>query len=66
MRGPEINKSALIIVDMQNDFVHPEGGFAHIAREAPERGIDLPFPMCSGSLTPSAPQDGRSSISHTW
>ena len=47
MRGPEIDKSALIIVDMQNDFVHPEGGVAHIAREAPERGIDLPFLMGS-------------------
>ena len=45
MRGPEINTSALIIVDMQNDFVHPEGGVAHIAREAPERRIDLPFLM---------------------
>ena len=45
MRGPEIDKSALIIVDMQNDFVHPEGGFAHIAREAPETEIDLPFLM---------------------
>lgn len=45
MIGPEIDKSALIIVDMQNDFVHPEGGFAHIAREAPEAGIDMPFLM---------------------
>src|SRR5439155_15079257 len=45
MRGPEINTSALIIVDMQNDFVHPEGGFAHLAREAPEAGIDMPFLM---------------------
>jgi len=43
MMGPEIGKSALIIVDMQNDFVHPEGGFAHVAREAPEAGIDMPF-----------------------
>jgi ureidoacrylate peracid hydrolase len=42
MMGPEIGKSALIIVDMQNDFVHPEGGFAHRARE-PEAGIDMPF-----------------------
>jgi len=41
--GPEIGKSALIIVDMQNDFVHPEGDFAHSAREAPEAGIDMPF-----------------------
>ena len=45
MMGPEIGKSALIIVDMQNDFVHPEGGFAHVAREAPEAGIDMPFLM---------------------
>lgn len=41
--GPEIGNSALLIVDMQNDFVHPEGNFAHRAREAPERGIDMPF-----------------------
>jgi ureidoacrylate peracid hydrolase len=43
MMGPEIGKSALIIVDMQNDFVHPEGGFARVAREVPEAGIDMPF-----------------------
>jgi ureidoacrylate peracid hydrolase len=43
--GPEIEKSALVIVDMQNDFVHPEGGFAHRARENPEAKIDLPFLM---------------------
>src|ERR1700730_1812005 len=45
MIGPEIDKSALIIVDMQNDFVHPDGGFARIARENPEAGIDMPFIM---------------------
>ena len=45
MLGPEVAKSALLIVDMQNDFVHPEGGFAHLAREKPEAGIDLPFLM---------------------
>lgn len=43
--GPDITKSALVIVDMQNDFVHPEGGFAHRARENPEAKIDLPFLM---------------------
>ena len=43
--GPEIDRSALIIVDMQNDFVHPEGGFALGARELPEAGIDMPFLM---------------------
>jgi len=41
--GPEIAKSALIVVDMQNDFVHPDGGFAHLAREKPEARIDMPF-----------------------
>ena len=45
MMGPEIAKSALLIVDMQNVFVHPDGGFAHLAREAPEAGIDMPFLM---------------------
>src|SRR5438445_4145831 len=43
--GPEIGRSALIIVDMQNDFVHPEGSFAAWARKTPEAGIDMPFLM---------------------
>jgi nicotinamidase-related amidase len=43
--GPDITKSALVIVDMQNDFVHPEGGFAYRARENPDAKIDLPFLM---------------------
>src|SRR5467141_3935908 len=42
-KGPEIDKSALIIVDMQNDFVHRDGSFSHIAREHPEAKIDMPF-----------------------
>jgi nicotinamidase-related amidase len=41
--GPDINKSALIVVDMQNDFLHQDGSFANIAREHPEAGIDMPF-----------------------
>jgi nicotinamidase-related amidase len=41
--SPDINKSALIIVDMQNDFLHREGNFSHIAREHPEFEIDMPF-----------------------
>ncbi len=41
--GPDIGKSALIIVDMQNDFLHRDGDFSHIAREHPEAQIDLPF-----------------------
>ena len=36
-------RSALIIVDMQNDFLHRDGSFAHFAREHPEANIDLPF-----------------------
>jgi nicotinamidase-related amidase len=43
--GSEIGKSALIIVDMQNDFVHAEGGLAYRARENPGAAIDLPFMM---------------------
>ena len=41
--GPDIDKSALIIVDMQNDFLHRDGNFSHIAREDPEYSIDMPF-----------------------
>ena len=44
-KGPQIDKSALIVVDMQNDFVHAEGGFACKAREMPELEIDMPFLM---------------------
>ena len=43
--GPEIAKSALIIVDMQNDFVHPDGALARRARQAPDKKFDLPFLM---------------------
>src|SRR5262245_51020538 len=43
--GPEIHRSPLVIVDMQNDFVHADGGFAHRAREHPEAKIDMPFLM---------------------
>jgi nicotinamidase-related amidase len=43
--GQDIDRSALIVVDMQNDFIHPDGGFAHRARENPQRGFDMPFLM---------------------
>jgi nicotinamidase-related amidase len=43
VKGPEIDRSALIIVDMQNDFLHREGSFGHQAREHPEFNIDMPF-----------------------
>ena len=43
--GAEIARSALIVVDMQNDFVHPDGGFAQRARANPEAQIDMPFLM---------------------
>jgi nicotinamidase-related amidase len=41
--APDIGKSALLIVDMQNDFLHRDGSFGHIAREHPEFRIDMPF-----------------------
>lgn len=41
--GPEIDRSALVIVDMQNDFVHVDGAVAQRARENPAVGIDMPF-----------------------
>jgi len=41
-KGPEIDKSALIVVDMQNDFVHSDGAFAQRARENPDK-IDMQF-----------------------
>ena len=41
--GSDFARSALIIVDMQNDFLHEDGSFAHIAREHPEANIDMPF-----------------------
>ncbi len=43
--GPETSSAALIIVDMQNDFVHPDGALGHRSRENPERPIDMPFLM---------------------
>jgi nicotinamidase-related amidase len=42
-KGAEIDRSALIIVDMQNDFLRRDGSFGHIAREHPEFNIDMPF-----------------------
>jgi ureidoacrylate peracid hydrolase len=35
----------LVIVDMQNDFVHSDGSFSYMAREHPEAAIDLQFLM---------------------
>src|SRR5205823_5738765 len=45
--GPEIGKSALVVVDMQNDFLHPEGDVAHRVRENPNSTVDLPFLMAA-------------------
>ena len=41
--GPDITTSALIIVDMQNDFVHPDGAFGRRAREDVDARIDIDF-----------------------
>lgn len=59
IRGPDITKSALIVVDMQNDFVHEEGSLACKSRELPAAEIDMPFlmaryPKLSALWTPSA------------
>ena len=43
VKGAEIDRSALIVVDMQNDFLHRDGSFGHIAQEHPEFNIDMPF-----------------------
>lgn len=49
--GPDIARSALVIVDMQNDFLHPEGGFGRRARANPDSRIDMAF---LGSTIPNA------------
>ena len=41
--GTDISRSALVIVDMQNDFLHKDGSFPSIAREHPELRFDIPF-----------------------
>jgi ureidoacrylate peracid hydrolase len=41
--GADISRSALVIVDMQNDFLHKDGNFPNIDREHPEFGFDIPF-----------------------
>ena len=43
--GPDITRSALIIVDMQNDFLHPDGNFGRMAAAHPEFNIDMRFLM---------------------
>ena len=41
--GSDITKSALIIVDIQNDFVSKDGYFDKLAKAHPEIGVDLEF-----------------------
>jgi ureidoacrylate peracid hydrolase len=38
--GANLARAALLIVNMQNDFLHPDGSFGRLAKEKP---IDLPF-----------------------
>jgi nicotinamidase-related amidase len=71
VKGPEIDRSALIIVDMQNDFLHREGSFGIKAREHPEFNIDMPF--LTGTISkakrlaqmPSERRAGRSCMLRT-
>lgn len=41
--GPDLTTAALIIVDMQNDFLHPDGAFGRRAREDVDAQIDMEF-----------------------
>jgi nicotinamidase-related amidase len=41
--GPDLTTAALIIVDMQNDFLHRDGAFGRRAREDVDAPIDLEF-----------------------
>jgi len=41
--GPDISKSALIIVDMQNGFIHPSGAIGVSAKAQPKEKIDMDF-----------------------
>ena len=41
--GPDLTTAALIIVDMQNDFLHRDGAFGRRAREDADARIDLAF-----------------------
>jgi ureidoacrylate peracid hydrolase len=43
VRGADITRSALLVIDMQNDFVHPEGGFGRLAKQLPPGAIDFDF-----------------------
>ena len=45
VRKPDISKSALLVIDMQNDFVHSDGALGRAAAEMPNGEIDLPFLM---------------------
>jgi len=38
-----VHDSALIVVDMQNDFLDPDGGLGRAARDEPALRIDMPF-----------------------
>ena len=69
-KGPDIDRSALLIVDMQNDFLHRDGSFSHIAREHPE-ATDRPavsnrnHPNVKGSRMRSGQPEDRSCTLHT-
>jgi nicotinamidase-related amidase len=43
LMGPDLTTAALIIVDMQNDFLHRDGAFGRRAREDVDAQIDLEF-----------------------
>ena len=69
--GPDMTRSALIIVDMQNDFLHPDGSFGRRAAEHPEFNIDMPFlmgtiPHVKRLADAFGPQGGQSCMSRMY
>jgi nicotinamidase-related amidase len=69
-KGPKIDKSALIIVDMQNDFLHRDGTSATLLGRIPRptsicRFRSAPFPMSKDWLMRSDQREGQSCILRT-
>jgi nicotinamidase-related amidase len=50
MNGADVGQSTLIVVDMQNDLLHPEGALARRLRQKPAPMFDLDF--LRGTIAP--------------
>jgi nicotinamidase-related amidase len=49
--GPDIATSALVIVDMQNDFLHPDGGFSNSPLDSILRNMGVATYVVAGVTT---------------